>query len=593
MGKNQSASNLTNIIKQDANGNITFVSGSTTLMTLNTAGVVSGSSPAAYAVTASYADSFTVKGNLTAQTLVVQTVTSSVIYSSGSNVFGNNIANTQTFTGSVLITGSLGVNGGAASFSNAAPRAMIDFRFNADRGIRMSSPAVSTEAVIASYQGDVTNNLRTLRLAGDIIYFNTGDGSNSSGSVRVTMDSTGNVGFNTTSPTSLITAQSTGSGDNAVIAVKTNYTGNATIIELSQISQDGLIKMRSATGGTPLVQISSVTGGVSYTYFNNGSNVGIGTITPGSTLEVRGNIGITSPTGSNNTLNIYTNNQSNNNITLAQGFSTSVDNIGFLYNRANADFVFGTNNTERMRVTSGGNVSIGGLTSPGRLLTLYKTSTPILQFVDATSGTASSNGFLIYNGGVNAYLENTSNGFMQFQTNSQVKLNLGAAANSDVYISSYLNYQQSFSGGDQFNVFLNGSGVTMYLNYQGNGAIKAGTGANTTLYAGSDIRIKENINVVNSTLNKLLQLVPKTYNYKDIKDDKLYYGFIAQEMEEVFPELVRTSAGISMCNDEEIIDQKSIESFSLVWASILTKAIQELKAENDTLKEILQRNNIQ
>jgi hypothetical protein len=48
-------------------------------------------------------------GTLTAQTLVVQTVTSSVLYSSGSNIFGNNIANTQTFTGSVLITGSVGI----------------------------------------------------------------------------------------------------------------------------------------------------------------------------------------------------------------------------------------------------------------------------------------------------------------------------------------------------------------------------------------------------------------------------------------------------------------------------------------------------
>ena len=47
-----------------------------------------------------------VTGSITAQTLVVQTVTSSVVYSSGSNVFGNNIANTQTFTGSMLVSGS-------------------------------------------------------------------------------------------------------------------------------------------------------------------------------------------------------------------------------------------------------------------------------------------------------------------------------------------------------------------------------------------------------------------------------------------------------------------------------------------------------
>ena len=48
----------------------------------------------------------TVTGSITAATLVVQTITSSVVYSSGSNVFGNNIANTQVFTGSLLVTGS-------------------------------------------------------------------------------------------------------------------------------------------------------------------------------------------------------------------------------------------------------------------------------------------------------------------------------------------------------------------------------------------------------------------------------------------------------------------------------------------------------
>jgi len=50
-----------------------------------------------------------VTGSITAATLVVQTITSSIVYSSGSNVFGNNIANTQVLTGSVNITGSLAV----------------------------------------------------------------------------------------------------------------------------------------------------------------------------------------------------------------------------------------------------------------------------------------------------------------------------------------------------------------------------------------------------------------------------------------------------------------------------------------------------
>ncbi len=50
-------------------------------------------------------------GAITAQKLVVQTISSSVIYSSGSNIFGDELTDIQQFTGSVRITGSLGVTG--------------------------------------------------------------------------------------------------------------------------------------------------------------------------------------------------------------------------------------------------------------------------------------------------------------------------------------------------------------------------------------------------------------------------------------------------------------------------------------------------
>jgi hypothetical protein len=174
MGKNQSASNLTNIIKQDASGNITFVSGSTTLMSVSSSGAITttgnvagtasyasnaelldGLDSTVFTLTSSFAaqtasftaftssvnsfsasifsytasqnilngtyattgsntfknpqtinSNLTVTGSITAATLVVQTITSSIVYSSGSNIFGNNIANSQTFTGSVSITGS-------------------------------------------------------------------------------------------------------------------------------------------------------------------------------------------------------------------------------------------------------------------------------------------------------------------------------------------------------------------------------------------------------------------------------------------------------------------------------------------------------
>jgi hypothetical protein len=71
---------------------------------------------ASYAATSSYANNFTasnilVSGDLTAQTIHAQYVTSSVVYSSGSNTFGNNLNNIQQFTGSVNVTGSLNLNG--------------------------------------------------------------------------------------------------------------------------------------------------------------------------------------------------------------------------------------------------------------------------------------------------------------------------------------------------------------------------------------------------------------------------------------------------------------------------------------------------
>ena len=81
-------------------------------------GTASNAVSASYAATASYADNFTVAGTLTAQTLVVQTITSSVIYSSGSNIFGNDLTNTQVLTGSVIVTGSLAVNGSNVILTN-------------------------------------------------------------------------------------------------------------------------------------------------------------------------------------------------------------------------------------------------------------------------------------------------------------------------------------------------------------------------------------------------------------------------------------------------------------------------------------------
>ena len=66
---------------------------------------------ASYAATASSADDFTVRGTLTAQTIIAQTITSSTEFITGSTKNGSLLSNTHEFTGSVSVTGSLNING--------------------------------------------------------------------------------------------------------------------------------------------------------------------------------------------------------------------------------------------------------------------------------------------------------------------------------------------------------------------------------------------------------------------------------------------------------------------------------------------------
>jgi hypothetical protein len=58
--------------------------------------------------------SLVVTGDITAQRLLVQTITSSIIYSSGSNQLGDATVDIQTLIGSVLVSGSLALTGSAS-----------------------------------------------------------------------------------------------------------------------------------------------------------------------------------------------------------------------------------------------------------------------------------------------------------------------------------------------------------------------------------------------------------------------------------------------------------------------------------------------
>ena len=128
------------------------------------------------------------------------------------------------------------------------------------------------------------------------------------------------------------------------------------------------------------------------------------------------------------------------------------------------------------------------------------------------------------------------------------------------------------------------------------------SGTGITFTGSSDYRLKENVSVLTeSSLDKINQLRLVSYNWNEHSDmptDTTEIGVIAHEIEEVFPEFVDgekdavyTQADLDARGDpettnEEVGDIKA-QTVSLLNKDMIIhilKAIQELKAENDSLK---------
>jgi hypothetical protein len=96
----------------------------------------------------------------------------------------------------------------------------------------------------------------------------------------------------------------------------------------------------------------------------------------------------------------------------------------------------------------------------------------------------------------------------------------------------------------------------------------------------SDINLKENIVDATSKLDEINQIRVVNFNYIGDIDEETntpnkQIGVIAQEVEQIFPGLVYE------CGDTETITKAVKYS---VFVPMMLKAIQELKADNDSLK---------
>jgi len=106
----------------------------------------------------------------------------------------------------------------------------------------------------------------------------------------------------------------------------------------------------------------------------------------------------------------------------------------------------------------------------------------------------------------------------------------------------------------------------------------------------SDISIKENINdlYLETDLDKILELKPVQYTYKNDVESKNHYGLIAQEVEKLYPNLVysmkySTKDGESSKFDDEKDNIKSVNYTEII--PLLLLKIQDLQKQIDQLKK--------
>ncbi len=523
-----------------------------------------------FRATQSITGSLTVTGQIVAQSLNVQQVTSSIVFSSGSNTFGCDLNSRQTFTGSVIMTGSLTVNttgtelqvnnngvilgnlltdnhsitgslritGSQTIFGNAgigtAPSITAGITelaigsSNTNPLISGIRDGVSAFSLSSDSAGTVLNERRNLDLR-----------FNSNNIERMRITSTGVMEMNACDATYIrFSYLGTSKGFIGVAGALTDIISGAAAGDLTIRAQQ---KMQFATGGdVPRMTITC------------GGNVGIGVTSPTGSLSIKAeqtntptiafqnssggpNSAISNYTSAAQTFTVIGTNVYVNSAASLARFNTSFASSGISFDEGDIAFSTGCSGmtpTQRMRILSGGDVNIVGnnVRSLGGSYVLRDSANTLTGGLFGPKrnwfGCGSDWGPII-------------------------------AAETGYGIHTYTNGNVSPSG--------------PYV----------APGGTTWTNGSSDARKKKNFETTQG-LAEILQVEPIKYHFNEDDDDsKKRLGFKAQNILPLIPEMVSETGELA----EDGSPYLTVTPDYIL--PVLVKAIQELKAENDIFKSCL------
>jgi hypothetical protein len=290
--------------------------------------------------------------------------------------------------------------------------------------------------------------------------------------------------------------------------------------------------------------------------------VGIGTLLPSTTLDVKGTMSLQATNSTNKWL----------------AYTYTDNTLRLNYNGAGNDEVL---------IDSSGNVGIGTTSPLAKIHSVSAVEADAAMFSDGTYYTLAVRRLTSSTGGMITGEASSALGFgtdnterMRIDSSGNILFGTEGVSNGTTYFGSTfkadsnsrrtLNMATSVTTAQDLVEFFNPSGRAGYIQIN----------ASTTSYVtSSDYRLKENVVEMTGALDRVDQLKPSRFNF--IADaDTTVDGFLAHEVADVVPEAITGEK--DAVDDEGNPIYQGIDQSKLV--PLLVGAIQELRAEIEQLK---------